>query len=200
MGGVNGSLLRRLVLVEERAPRPAPVQRHDDDVDGFWERVRAVAPAPVWAYILEVDAECQAANSSDYPTYFDDGAWLKRHHPALEDVLEGLDGAVRSSTPYLPYVQGYVVQWAYARLGWVYATERPGAGVTTSTVYDRHVQERAAVDLLGWTVAELHRQWADPCAFLEQWRSNFSDVGKNPDMLAKAGLHDAELALLEEGD
>jgi len=175
-----------------------------EESDRFWESVREVAPTAVWDYILEVDAECQAAGTP--VGVFDDEAWLKRHHPALDDVLEGLERAVHagvnSDLRRTSYVQGWVIQWATSRLGWALAYER--AGGTRSVLFDTDIRDQAGLLLLGWDDRTCNRQWADPCAFLEQWREHGpQDPADRPsaDMLAKAGLHDAELEMLDaEGE
>jgi hypothetical protein len=171
-----------------------------EESDRFWEQVRAVAPAPVWDYILAIDAECAAATGTHREFQFDDGAWLRVSHPALEDVLEALEGVQRvAPADRLTYVQGYTLMWATARLGWAFAYER--ADGTRAVVFDQDIRDQAGLLLLGWDDRTCNRHWADPCAFLEQWREHRFACEPDVDVLAKAGLHELELELLDaEGE
>lgn len=161
---------------------------HERAVEEFWLAFHAAAPGPVWDYVMAIDVELNRVEHSQQES------WLKEQRPAIEDAIDAVEHAISHQAPdRLAYVQGWVIQWSEVRLGWWFAHERPGAGVTTSVVYDDFVREMAAQALLGWTSAESHAVWLEPERFIERWRVAGTSDSK---ILAHAGLHAAELDLL----
>lgn len=183
----NRLLLATLPLVAATMARKQAAQEPDPE-ERWWCDFRAAAPAPVWQYVLDLNAEAAA----DPTCQIDSDNWLDDRHPAFDDVLEGLHHAVRTSAPdRLAYVQGWVVKIAEWRLGYAFARER-AAGVS-ATVYNDAVRAEAAERLLGWTVADFHGAWLEPERFADRWRvAGTTDT----DILARAGLFGAELSLL----
>lgn len=180
-------LLATLPLVAATMARKREAEPLTEDQRRWWN-FRAVAPTPVWRYVMDVDAEATA----DPAFRVDTDEWLHRYHPALENVVDGLLNACHEGLERLRHTQGCVVKWAEWRLGYWFAKER--AAGATATVYDRTVRETAARALLGWSDAESKVAWQTPELYLDRWRSAATN---DPDIRTRSGLHRAELALLE---
>jgi hypothetical protein len=176
VGRLNGTLLHRLARVEQLLP----VARFDppvDPVEQFWWPLFQIAPPAVWDYLLAVDD--------------------LESHPAVEDALHALQQRIEH--PHrLAHVQGEILKWSHWRYGCHLARERQQAGITQAVVYDPYVQELAAQALLGWTHRESTAAWPYPERFAAQWQNVGLDRNLDSDVLAVAGLHAAELDLLDQ--
>jgi len=167
-----------------------------DEHEQRWRNFQSVAPPAVMDYVWAIDADIVA----DRQTFDSDSErWFYRNHPLFEYVLQGLHAAVRKGFPNrLSLTQAWMLKYAQWTLAWAYAKDRQPK--TGGVWYDATVRELAAHDLLGWTDDQSHPAWEQPLRYLEQWRIAATD---NAETLERAGLHQAELQLLdahEEGE
>jgi hypothetical protein len=170
--------------------RQPPVE---DPMVRWWRDFYAAAPQRVGEYVADIDAEIRGESRLEVerPPH-----WLEEHHPALDDVIQATHYAWSQELAQpLEYVQGWVVRLAWWRLGWHLARER--AAGKTGPQYDAAMEARAAQALLGWTDDDAHTAWRDPPLFEQRWQVFHTD---DTDTLTVAGLHQAELRLLDARD
>jgi len=160
-----------------------------DWLDEYWLAVQQAVPAPLWTYMVAVDAQMGEGLADAVHDEERQRVWLQAHHPALLDAWKALDHSRE-----LAYIAGSMVQWSVWRLAWHLAHKRQEAGKTKACVYDAMVSHDASMALLGWTNTESTAAWPHPPKFAERWQSHSGDF--DPDVLAAAGLHREELELL----
>jgi len=174
-----------LLLAEAKQQATATL----DPAEEWWLGFQAAAPGPLLDYVVAIDAEAAVD-----PTYeCNPDMWIQRCHPLVRDAIEALHDAIdHQHADRLASVQGVVIKIAWWRLTWHFAKER--AAGKTGPCFDGAMQQRAAEALLGWSMAEAHEAWSQPEQFIERWRESHT---RDAEILDQAGLHGAELQLLE---
>lgn len=173
-----------LLLMAQQAEHARAADAHEQQ----WRNFLSVAPTPVVDYVWDIDDEVFAdrATFAAKPK-----AWMQANHPLFDDVMEGLDRAVYEDKDRLEFTLGWMLKHSWQELEYSYARDRQP--ITGGIHMNAIVGAMAAEALLDWSLEEAHHAWMEPELFVQRWRMAAT---QDPDVLERAGLHAAELALL----